>query len=264
MFHSIRIQGMRRTVVLGCAVLLLAIAIAPAAGDSLYTQGTKALDRREWQEASELFAEVAERGEEKVDAALYWRAYALQKLGRTDEALDALHRLESAYPDSRWLDDAGELQAELDGSDSLADDQLRMVALTALLESSPDRALPWLEKLLSGDAPLAVKRNALFLAIQSGNPEAMEIAVATAKRNDSPELQAAAVRGLGIAGAARSRELLMEVYDSTESAEVKGAVLEAYMIGDDVPSLLSIAMGDESVERRKQAVEYLGVADAVD
>ena len=42
----------------------------------------------------------------RVDAALYWKAYALDKLNQQADALAALAQLIKSYPQSRWLADA--------------------------------------------------------------------------------------------------------------------------------------------------------------
>ena len=46
-------------------------------------------------------------------SALYWKAYALNKLGRREEALAALAQLRKAYANSRWQDDAKALEIEV-------------------------------------------------------------------------------------------------------------------------------------------------------
>ena len=41
-----------------------------------------------------------------MDAALYWKAYALDKLSQQADALAALGQLIKTYPQSRWVADA--------------------------------------------------------------------------------------------------------------------------------------------------------------
>src|SRR5690606_1678126 len=78
-----------------------------------YDRGTRALDRRKWDEAICFFTPVIDQGKAKADAALYWKAYALAKLGRTAEATASLDALSQKYPQSRWLTDAKVLKAEV-------------------------------------------------------------------------------------------------------------------------------------------------------
>jgi hypothetical protein len=49
----------------------------------------RALEAREWARAAEQFTQVAAAGGPRAEGALYWKAYALHKLGRRDEALVA-------------------------------------------------------------------------------------------------------------------------------------------------------------------------------
>ena len=58
--------------------------------DRNYERGQKALDGRRWDEALELFSQVATSGNPRADGALYWKAYALGKLGRREDALAAI------------------------------------------------------------------------------------------------------------------------------------------------------------------------------
>ena len=53
-----------------------------------------ALDKRDWDAAAKTFAQAtATLKGERADAALYWRAYALHKSGRRDEALQSIAAL---------------------------------------------------------------------------------------------------------------------------------------------------------------------------
>ena len=82
-------------------------------GERRYEQGSRALDRREWNEAIASFDEVVAAGEARADGALYWKAYALAKLGRRPEALAALDELGKKHPQSRWLNDARVMRVEI-------------------------------------------------------------------------------------------------------------------------------------------------------
>src|ERR1700722_6347035 len=80
--------------------------------DGLYQRAQTALDNHRWQEAFDGFTEVIARGGSRVEGALYWKAYALNKLGRRDEALAAIAELRKSYAGSRWLEDAKVLEME--------------------------------------------------------------------------------------------------------------------------------------------------------
>src|SRR5687767_13147542 len=97
------------TLILALADAAHASALLPDAADevqsqegTLYARGTAALDKRDWDTAAATFAQTARLKGERADAALYWRAYALHKSGRREDALQAIAALRSAYPRSRW------------------------------------------------------------------------------------------------------------------------------------------------------------------
>ena len=50
--------------------------------DSLYSNGQRALDNRQWDQAVEYFSQVASRNGARADGALYWKAYALGRVGK--------------------------------------------------------------------------------------------------------------------------------------------------------------------------------------
>ena len=78
-------------------------------------------------------------------------------------------------------------------------DSLRMAALEALISAPPERALPIVDKVLSGNHSAELKESALFILSQMETPESQSRLLAFA--NDSQgELQAEAIRMIGIGG----------------------------------------------------------------
>src|SRR5579863_10437682 len=120
-----------------------------AADSALYQKGQSAIDARHWDEAVEAFGQVAAEKGARADGALYWKAYALNKLGRREQALTTIAHLRTAYPNSRWQDDAKALELEMRQAsgqkvnpDAEPDEDLKLMALNGLMNSDPDRALP--------------------------------------------------------------------------------------------------------------------------
>jgi hypothetical protein len=70
--------------------------------DTLYTQGTKAMDEQRWADAVTAFDGVASAKGKRADAGLYWKAYSLDKLGRKDEARAVCEALRKQQPASSW------------------------------------------------------------------------------------------------------------------------------------------------------------------
>ena len=64
------------------AVLVSAIAFA----QTPYDEGQKALREQDWSGAAEHFKDAIEVDRKTADASMYWRAHALYKAGRNNEA----------------------------------------------------------------------------------------------------------------------------------------------------------------------------------
>src|SRR5258708_17221478 len=121
--------------------------------DDLYERGTGALDEGQWAQAIESFDRVASAGGRRADAALYWKAYALNKSGQRPPALAALETLRKSHPQSRWVKEAQALDLEVrQGAgqapppESQPDEDLEVLALNSLLTTDAERALALLEK----------------------------------------------------------------------------------------------------------------------
>lgn len=87
------------------------VVAAEAQEDSLYAQGTKAMDEQRWTDAVDTFDKVAAAKGKKADAALYWKAYSLNKLNRKEEAAATCGQLRGRFEDSSWNRECRVLQA---------------------------------------------------------------------------------------------------------------------------------------------------------
>src|SRR4029077_18080427 len=171
----------------------------------LYDDGREDLDEDRYDRAVEKFQQLAEMNGPQTDAALYWKAYAENHLGRRDSALATIADLKRRFPQSRWQRDASALEIEVRQRadqpahpDAQSDDELKMLAIQGLMNSDPDRALPLLEKVLNGTGTPREKSKALFVIAQSGKPEARQILGRIASGQSNPELQRKSVEYLGL------------------------------------------------------------------
>jgi len=232
-----------------------------------YQKAMSLLDQSRWDAALKQFQEIATHYKDKADAALYWQAYAQSKLGQVSPALQSLARLKSTYPSSRWLNDAQALQLELRQSSGQkvepesvgGDDDLKLMALSGLMTSDPERALPILEKTLQSNASKTVKERALFVLSQSGSPAARGILERIARGSGNPDLQRKAVHNIALFGDANSHQLLSSIYASSADMEVKREILRGFMLAGDKERLAAAAKGEKSPELRKEAIQQLGV-----
>lgn len=241
----------------------------PKGAEVYYEKGTKLMDDGEWEGALRSFAKVIDLDGRLADGARYWKAYSLRKLTRLPEALATLDELRRLSPDSSWIDDARALELEIRQDsghpappEAESDEELKLVALNALLNVDPDRALPMLERILDTGTSLRLREQALFVLMQTGSPRARDLVVKTARGQRDPELQRKAIEYLGIFGDESTRSLLKEIFASTADAAVRRSILNAYMVSGDTGALLAAARSGEDAGLRGEAINLLGAQGA--
>ena len=239
--------------------------------DRLYERGQRALDGRRWDEALELFTQVAARAASRADGALYWKAYTLNKLGRRDEALSAVAELRKSHASSRWMDDAKGLEVEIKQAagqpvkpEAEGDEDLKLMALNGIMQSDPDRALPLLENLLKSSQSPKLKERALFVLAQSDSQRGRQVLEQVARGGaGNPDLQLKAIGFIGARSRNQdSRQLLWEIYSNSGDVHVKRALLGAFMSSRDKEHLLQVAKSEKSQQLRMDAISMLGASAA--
>ena len=173
--------------------------------DDRYEAGQEALEDGEWARAADRFRQVVAAGQGRVDAAMYWLAYAQAKLAQNADALATLEDLSRTFPNSRWLGDSRALEMELRRSagqsvrpEAQADEELKLLAIQSLQHSDPAQAVPMLQKLLQGAQSPRLKERALFVLAQSSSPDARKVMTDIARGTGSnPDLQRKAIQYLG-------------------------------------------------------------------
>src|SRR5580698_11617567 len=81
--------------------------------DAAYAAGTQAMNERRWSDAVASFDQVINAKGKKADAALYWKAYALNKLDKQQLAADTCVQLRTQFKDSAWNEDCRALGLSL-------------------------------------------------------------------------------------------------------------------------------------------------------
>lgn len=238
--------------------------------EEAYARGTHALDEEHWDRAIEAFDSIVRMAGRKADAGLYWKAYALNKAGRAADALATIAQLRKSAPQSKWLNDARALEMEIrqrsgqrTSPETEGDEDLKLMALNGLLNTDSERALPLLEKFLTGTGNSSkLRERALFVLSQSDSPRAREIVVRIARGQQSPDMQETAIRYLGLFGGDASKQALADLYASSSDMSVKKAVLQSFMVSGQKARVLAAARGEKSEELRKSAIHLLGVMGA--
>ena len=265
------------------------------ADDDAYTAGTRAMDENRWQDAVSAFDQVINEKGKRVDAALYWKAYSLNKLGKTQLAIATCDQLHSQFADSPWNKDCNTIsvdvhvdpkvmtadQAKLktdrvhphvkldtfrpdmgerdSGVARGSDEDLKMLALNSLLNRDPATALPLLRGILSGNQPLSVKKHALFVLAQSKAPEAESILHDAALGKLDPQLQGQAIQTMAVFQGKRANDTLAEVYRTTTDPKIKNSIISAMFITKDAPRMVEMARSEKDLELKRRIVSELAL-----
>lgn len=181
----------------------LPVSFAPQdPADSLWRRGRSLLNRSEYREAAEVFRVIHTdsqyAGSVYRPGSYYYEAFALFRSGSTDElrrAQTLLVEMREQYPRDRQLRDADQLEARIIGAlarqgdpDAVSqlqqqaeggvvqedgpcpdeDDDIRIVALNALLQMNADQAVPILREVLArrDECSAALRQRAIFVLSQ--------------------------------------------------------------------------------------------------
>jgi hypothetical protein len=263
--------------------------------DNAYTAGTRAMDEHRWPDAVAAFDKVISEKGERTDAALYWKAYSLNKLGRTPLAIATCEQLHSQFAASTWNKDCSAISVEAQGdSEALAtdkakvrtdrvrpyvrvepfkfdtrgedsgvtrgsDEDLKLLALNSLLNKDPTTALPLLRGILSGNQSPNVKKHALFVLAQSKSPEAESILRDAALGKLDPQLQGQAIQAMAVFQGKRANDTLAEVYRTTTDPKIKKSIISAMFITRDATRMVEMAKNEKDLELKRTIVSQLAL-----
>jgi len=242
------------------------------AGD-LYTRGLNAVSQRQYDRAITTFDQVIAAKGSRIDAALYWKAFAQFKLGKTSEALAAVAQLRKEYAQSAYLKDAGVLEADARRTAgqpvnpaSLQDADIKLLAIQSLQNQKSPNVVPLLEGVLTATNELEVKKRALYVLALSEEPQAHQLLLRYAKGGGNPDLQVEAIRRLGSRGdeqTASSTEL-RDIYAGTSDAAVKRAVIDALRSSMNKTDVVAMYQKETDRTLKMQMLNVLGSMRAAD
>lgn len=232
--------------------------------DTLYQQARAALNRGDNRSAARLFYQIVqeEPDSEYAPDALYWRAFALYRVGGNDAMRDALAALDlqrERYPDAATRGDADALAVRIRGAlaqggdadaaqriyEDLGDAEsayvveagdcpdedadVRVAALNALMEMDPARALPVLEKVLARRDACSetLRRKAVFIVADGESPEATDILLRVARTDPDPEVRGQAVFWLSEVDDERAVDALEQILLESQDDELREKALFA-------------------------------------
>jgi hypothetical protein len=238
--------------------------------DDSYNAGTRALDEHRYEEAVQRFDAAIAKDTSHADGALYWKAYALNREGKRDDALAAITQLRRDYASSPWLHDAQALEAEVKQSSGQpvspaqeSNDDLKLLAINSLMHADAERAIPLVEGILKGNSGPSVKNNALFVISQNKSPRAQQVLIDYAKGGGNPDLQLRAIQYVGMSGTKEAQQQLAAIYASSSDTRVKSAVMQALMMAHASDALLNIAKTEKDPSLKGAAIRNLSVTRGV-
>ena len=192
--------------------------------DSLYREARKALSSDSYREAANLFHRIRERYPNSVYVpnALFWEAFALDRIGGKGDLLEAKSALAlqlKNFPSATTRADAVALNTRIEGmlarggdakaaqtlygkASSASDDGCprqadddRVDALNALMQVDAERAIPILKKVLARREPCTqiMRRTAVWLIASRKAPDAADVLMNVAKTDPDKEVREQAV-----------------------------------------------------------------------
>ena len=246
-----------RSLILATLVALAAALVVPSPvwaqddTEDRMNDGHAALDRSQYRTAVERFQQAAELAEvAKLEhqraEALYWQAFALQRIGGKQElqraaatllelrsefleqelqaetrALAARVKSELAQQgDARAARELAEMLEVMEADDSYNEEKL--IALQALTNMNPERALPILRKVLADREPGSegLRREAVFLVSQGGAEGAEELMMDLALNDPDPEVRSQAVFWLGQTGSETALSFFRQLITTEDDPEI--------------------------------------------
>jgi hypothetical protein len=248
---------------------------APVEDD--YARGTQALDQQRWQDAVTSFDRVIEAKGSKTDAALYWKAYALNKLGRDSLVSSTCTQLATSYSSSPWNKDCAALNpaavttgktkiyvrhgddGRRDRDEAGSDADLKALALNSLLNRDPAQALPLIRNILSGNGSPELKRRALGMLGQNQSPEAKALLRDVAMGKFAPGEQRRAIQMMGVFQGKAGNDTLAEIYRSSSDMGIKRAVISAFFVSGDATRMVEMARNEKDLGLKHDIVAQLAL-----
>lgn len=263
----------------------------PANDTGPYADGIRALNQQRWPEAVTAFSRVAAAHGKNADAALYWKAYSLNKLNQPTLVTATCSQLHATYSTSSWNRDCSalSLQLQLSPNDLPSsaeiqklvaetknirlsmpdlhidtphpdpDADLKILALNSLMNRDPAQALPILRHLLTSNQSNDVKQHALFILAQNNAPEAQQLLHDIVLGHTDPALQREAIQMMGVTKGKRANKTLEQLYRSTSDPQIKEAVLNAFFISGDALRMVELARQEKDLDRKRDIVSKLAL-----
>ncbi len=264
--------------------------------DSLYRAARQALNDNDYRKAERLFASITSRFPRSTYAgdALYWRAFALYKLGAESDLREAVKSLDtqrSHYGNARTANEAQQLAVRIRGAlakrgdvssaeavtalasgttkcsrtgDAEEKDDFRAEVMNTLLQMDAQSAVPIIKEVLAQrDAcSTALRKKAVFLLSQKQTSETEGLMMDAVKNDPSSTVREEAVFWLGQVRTDKAASLLENIALTATDTRLREKAIFALNEQNSSRSFTVIRKLAESAETpsrvREQAIFWLG------
>ena len=142
-------------------------------------------------------------------------------------------------------------------------DEIKAIALQSLMQSNPERALPYISEMLKNDskASKGLKECAIRLLGQYRGPSATTLLLDLARNQTDVKLRRSAIYSLGSVEDDKVFDLLLELATKSDDPEVAKSALRALATHRNQKakdSIWTLASGARSPLIRRDAIYYLG------
>lgn len=262
-------------------------------GAQAYKEAREALNAGRYQEAARGFERLRNRYPKSgyVPDSYYYQAFALSREGSRaslTHAVELLRTEQREHPKAGTVQDAAELRVRLEGqlarqgdANSAAavaeqasqpcqgDQEVRLAALSALLNMNADRAVPILQEVLKNrdQCSAELRRRAVFLLAQKMTDSSVSTLLDLAQRNPDPdpEVRKQAVFWLSQVDTPAALSALESILEDGNDPELQQTALFAISQRDDEASVRVLRRyaerTDAPKELREKAIFWIGQSE---
>jgi hypothetical protein len=246
------IRNIAGFVFLAATLAVAGYALADDEAEMKMQEAREALNQARYEQAAELLEEVYHLEREHLAAgnALYWQAFARYKLQRTSElkvATELLRLQQEKYQESETAAEGQALLARLYGElaergeiegvreiHELSDDEMqreatRVAALEALMRMDPDKALPILEKIVTGEKEVSkdMRRHSVFILCRMDDQRSEDLLIAMLDQTEDPEMLSELVMCLSMKESDQALDAIVDLFQRTDDPEIHDAAMFA-------------------------------------
>ena len=225
--------------------------------DSLYRLAREALNRGEYRRAAQLFGDISQKFPNSVysNDARYWRAFALYRIGSSNDLRDALAALKDTgrgYRQASLQTDAPVLAARIQSALAAQGDgdarrvvnqtasqpgapcdredlAVRIEALNSLGRTDPESTTPILSRLLArrDECSASLRRAAIYILGRRTDDEARNLVIGAARNDPDIRVRSDALRFLAAMPGDQAVSTIEEMARTPGNEQLQRAAIEA-------------------------------------